>query len=73
MGTGIRNKSFHVGQVYRGTINGEIFTVEAVREEPRLPRRGAVTAVYFRHQRSGKRFRKELATAQRLLLEEVRG
>lgn len=65
------NTTFLPGQTFRGMVNGELFTVEDVREEPTTNYHRTVTAVYFRHQRSGKRVRKEFATAQRLLLEGV--
>ena len=67
------NTTFHPGQVLRAQISGALFTVDNVQEGPQDPRRGTVTAVYFRHQKTGQRVRVELETAQRLLLEVVNG
>ncbi|MBM6887625.1 hypothetical protein [Pseudoflavonifractor phocaeensis] len=67
----IINATFSPGQTFQGIVNGELFTVEAVREEPTVDRLRTVTAVYFRQHRNDKKVRVELATAQRLLLKEV--
>lgn len=67
----IINTAFLPGQTFRGMVNGELFTVEDAREELTADRLRAVTAVYFRQKKTSQRVRVELATAQRLLLEEV--
>ena len=71
----IYNETFHPGQIFRGMVNGDIFTVQDVRDEPaHYSRRGPTrreTVVYFRHNKPGKLSRVGLETARRLMLEEV--
>lgn len=66
----IRNKTFTVGQTFRGVVNGAIFKVVKVEESKGPHNKQAGVYVTFEDER-GQRDIFNLKTAQRLLLDPI--
>ena len=64
----IINKTFALGDTYRGTVNGELFTVTATSTRKINGTRRTSTATVTLTHEGGKAYEFDLSHAQRLLL-----
>lgn len=71
MRAAIYNDTFTAGQVLRSIVNGDLFSVEGVRDEETARHGVFQKIVVFRRRKTGELCRVPLETARRLMLEEA--
>lgn len=66
----IINKTFAIGDTYRSTVNGDLFTVVAFGTRKVIGTRckPCTDTITFMHLKTGKKYTEDLGYAQRLLL-----